>query len=243
MKKHRILVENEGNIYFSALINGRGVISRGKQNEDFHGLRNKKIHFILEGKEIFIEEITIPKVSKSDIGKMIESILVAKFHSLEEIAFNFKVIKRELKQLKVLIYCINLSNNLLLEKETLNNIHIKSVKVIQQIYAEAFERKLKKTEFSGVVVTENYLYYFHVKNKIIYENKVEEFSALQEVEEFVKNICKKNKYSKVLYLYEENPSMELQERLSSIYEVYIFNIYFQKTVKYRLKSNNYLLEV
>ena len=229
--KNKVLMGPEGCSYFSESLKSQAYLRREDEILDIETLAHSKIHLIIEGKELLIEEIIIPRARKPYMESMIEHTLIEKFHTLDEIAFDFKVMKKEKNKIRVLVYCVNLSNSVLLEKDKFQRIHLQSVKVIQQIYAEAFRKFLRKKEFYGIAIIKNYFYFFHVKNKVLCENKVEDLSSFHDLKDFVKSLCKSMGKSKVLYLYEENPCKEVSKLLKSIQEVYIFNIDFIRKEK------------
>lgn len=188
---------------------------------DIKKLQREKINLIIEEKELLIEELVIPRTRKAYIEGMVENALLQKFPSLNEIAFDYKVIEKHKTQLRVLVYCVNLSNLLLLQEKNFQGAEIVSVKVIQQIYAEIFSRRTKKKDFSGIVVFKNYFYFFYLQNGIMYENKVEEFNNISEIVDFIKGIYKKRKFQKVLYIYEENPTFEINQLIAQIWQLNI----------------------
>lgn len=229
MKEAKILINTEGcEDFFKPLKPRESLYDQEREAFNIKGLKSRRVQLIIEGKELLIEEIAIPGGKRGYIEQMVECALLERFHSLDEIAFDYKVISKGRKQWRVLVYCINLSNLILTEKENFHGVHIESIKVIQQIYGEAFRRALKKKEFYGLVVVRNNFYFFHVKGKILYENRVEEFEDIFEISDFIGSICRKKNHPKVIYLYEANPSKEMSEIISRINQVYIFNVFIKE---------------
>lgn len=235
IRKIKVLISAEGcEEFIKPLKPRKNVYAIENESFDFKRLKSRRVQLIIEGKELLIEEVVIPAVRKAYIEQMVECALLERFHSLDEIAFDYKVLSKKEKQLRVLVYCINLSNLILTEKEKFHGVHIESVRVIQQIYGEEFRRALKKKEFYGIAVVRNYFYFFHVKNKILYQNKVEEFDDICEITDFIGNLCNVKNHPKVVYLYEENPSSEMSNIISSINQVYIFNMFIKNKRKFIL---------
>lgn len=235
IRKAKVLINAEGCEEFIKPLKPReNVYPIENESFDFKRLKSKRVQLIIEGKELLIEEIVIPAVRKIYIEQMVECALLERIHSLDDIAFDYKVLSKEGKQLRVLVYCINLSNLILAEKENFHGVHIESVRVIQQIYGEIFRKTLKKKEFYGIAVIRNYFYFFHVKNKILYQNKVEEFDDIYEITDFIENLCNVKNHPKVVYFYEENPSREMSNIISSINQVCILNIFIKNKRKFIL---------
>lgn len=235
IRKVKVLISSEGwEEFIKPLKPRKNVYTIENESFDFKRLKIRRVQLIIEGKELLIEEVVIPAVRKVYVEQMVECALLERFHSLDEIAFDYKVLSKEGKQLRVLVYCINLSNLILTEKEKFRGVHIESVKVIQQIYGEEFRRALKKKEFYGIAVVRNYFYFFHVKNKILYQNKVEEFDDICEITDFIGNLCNVKNHPEVIYLYEENPSGEMSNIISSINQVNILNIFIKNKRKFIL---------
>lgn len=235
IRKVKVLISAEGcEEFIKPLKPRKNVYDIENESFDFKRLKSRRVQLIIEGKELLIEEVVIPAVRKAYIEQMVECALLERFHSLDEIAFDYKVLSKEGKQLRVLVYCINLSNLILTEKENFHGVHIESVRVIQQIYGEEFRRALNRKEFYGIAVVRNYFYFFHVKNKILYQNKVEEFDDICEITDFIGNLCNVKNHPEVVYLYEENPSSEMSNIISSINQVYILNMFIKNKRKFIL---------
>lgn len=232
MKEAKVLINPEGCEEWSKPLKTREKLFAADSNTfNIKALKSRKVQLIIEGKELLIEDIVIPGVRRAYIDQMVECALLERFHSLDEIAFDYKIISKKRKQWRVLVYCINLSNLILAEKDNFHGINIESVKVLQQIYGEAFRRALKKKEFYGIAIVRNNFYYFHVKDKILYENRVEEFESIFEIRNFIESICRRKNHPKVIYLYEENPSKETNEIISTMNQVYIFKVFIKEGEK------------
>lgn len=209
-------------------------------------LKNRKVKYVIEGKELLIEEITVPKGRKIYIDQMVEYALVQKFHYLDEIAYDYRVISTQKKLLKILVYCINLSNLILLDKEKLQGSYVQSVRVLQQIYGEAFYKVLKLKEFYGVAIIKNFFYFFHIKKGNLIYNRVEEFEEISEIEGFIKEISYSLEKSSTIYVYFEEAVDEINISIGLIGGVNVVPIdlrknKFKKVLKLRRSNEGTVL--
>lgn len=222
-KNHKLLMGTDGwEDFYMSLQKEEG--SKEKHRLLANKFRGKKIQLVIEGKELWIEELIMPKVRKAYVEDIIETALVERFHFLENLAFDYKVISKNRKEIRVLVYCINLSNHILMKQESFNEVQIESIKVLQQVYGKAFMKIIKRNEFYGIAIAKKYFYFFHVKNKMLVQNKVEEFEHISELSSFLEGLCTMKNYPKVIYLHEENPCEEVKHILENFYKAYIFNI-------------------
>lgn len=70
-------------------------------------LKKKRLYLLIEGEELFIRMMTIPKVSKDKIYSMIKSELEYYFKSIKEIVFTYTITGINNKNIELLVFCIN----------------------------------------------------------------------------------------------------------------------------------------
>lgn len=237
-KKIDVLIGADGcEIFLNPLRIKGDLMVEAKEKVDFElkNLINRKVKYIVEGKEILIEEITVPKGRRFYVDQMVECALLQKFHCLDEIAYDYRIISTQGKFLKILIYCINLSNLILLDKEKLQGSCIQSVRVLQQIYGEAFYKVLKLKEFYGIAIVKNFFYFFHIKQGRLIYNRVEEFEVLSEIEGFIKEISYNLEKLSTIYVYLKEEIQKMDINLELIDGLNICWIHLRKS-KNKLKK-------
>ncbi len=135
-------------------------------------LRKVNLDIIIEGEEIFVHNIVVPKVSKSKLHSIIKNQVMEIFHNIENIIFDYEIIDVKRKKLEVAIYCINAKDSFLMNRELFLGATIKSIMPIQQLYVNKYKKKIKNREFTIIIYRNEYVYIVEVRNKIIRRNRV-----------------------------------------------------------------------
>ena len=208
-KSNKIIMGSEGCRYYET--NLHKSIKYNIHNDIFKVEELKKgsnLHVIIEGKEIFIEEMEIPRVRKSMIYQLVECALIDRFHSLDDIAFDYRIKLVRKETIEIIVYCLNLAN-LNFSKENFDKVKIKTVITIQQLYIKYFAKRIKSKDFYGVVLKNKYVYFFHANRKNIIENHVIDVNLLSDdlnINSFFKNLS-----DKIYFHIAENEESEVLE--------------------------------
>lgn len=236
-RKYKILMSPEKCTYYSGIFNEKSYLNSKKSYEfNLNGLRkNSRIHIVVEGKEVFIEEISFRRPKKSQIPKLVEYALIERFHCLNEIAFDFKVMKRDKFETLVIIFCLNIGNLPLSNEGIFKGIKIKSVEIIQQLYAKKLRKLIKCKSFEGLIINQDFLYYLKVYKGVLVENKVVPLDLLYEDEELI-DLCKEaNAEGRIIYIYCEGNEEALNTYLSPYENIEIYSI--KRKIKERKHSS------
>lgn len=176
--------------------------------------KSSNLHIIIEGKEIFIEEMEIPRVRKNMIYQLVECALIDRFHSLDDIAFDYKIKLIRKETIEIVVYCLNLAN-LNFSKDNFDKVKIKTVITMQQLYIKYFTKRIKYKDFYGVVLRNKYIYLFHVSNNKMVENYVVDVNLLGDnlnINSFLKNLS--DRESKIyLHIHEDSEGKVLKNYL------------------------------
>ena len=225
-KSHKIIMGIDGYRYYE-----ESSYKNSNYNLDTNEFKLEKLrkglnlHIIIEGKEVFIEEIEIPRIRKNMIYQLVECALIERFHSLNEIAFDYIVKSRKKETIEIIVYCLNLSN-LNFSKENFGKAKIKTVITIQQLYIKYFIKRIKSKEFYGVVSRNKYIYLFHVSNNRMVENNVVDVNLLSNnlyINSFLKKVA--DRESKIyLHIHEEEEGKVLKNYLSNYEKLKIYEI-------------------
>ncbi len=241
---YKILMNAEGCTYYNGILKEKNMKKEKVKLLDLKSLRkNSKLDIVVEGKELFIEDITLQRVRGEKIYQLVECALVERFHSLNQIAFDYRVYKREKDKIKVIIYCLNLGNLQLKDEDDFKYIRIKSVKVIQQLYADYFIKAIKKNEFYGLVSNGDYIYFFHVSKNIITQNRVIELNSLHDDAEILKLCSEINDKSERVYVFEKIHNEVLNKFLSKYENLKICEVKSKSTGKNLFNNRCKVVEV
>lgn len=234
----KILMNSDGCKFYNGIFKEDDLGKKESVNIiDLKSLKNKtRLDIIVEGKELFIEDITFQRVGGQKVYQLVQCGLIQRFHSLNQIAFDYRVYKKEKDKIKVIIYCLNLGNLLLKDEGEFKDMTIKSVKVMQQIYAEFFIKAIKKSEFYALVTNYNYIYFFHVSKNIMIQNRVIELDFYDENQEIL-NLCSEiNGSTERVYIYEKVYNEFLNKSLSKYENLKIIKV--ERYIKKKIISTN-----
>ncbi len=135
-------------------------------------LRKLNLDIILEGEEIFVHNIFVPKVNKIKLDLIVKNQVIKIFYDIENIIFNYEIIRNKRGKLEVAIYCINVKDSLLMNRELFLGANINSVIPIQQLYTNKYNKKIKNGEFTLIIYRNKYVYIIQVENGAIRANRV-----------------------------------------------------------------------
>lgn len=90
----------------------------------------KNITIIMENEEIYIKYITIPKVNKYELEKIVRDELRFYYRTDEDITFSYSILKKNKTSMELEVFYIN--------SNSLNTIALKNIKNIKSIYLIQF---------------------------------------------------------------------------------------------------------
>ena len=182
-------------------------------------LRKSNLNVIIEGEEIFLHRMLVPKMNKGRMNLFVKNKVIEIFHHIENIIFDYEVINVRRKEIEIIIYCINIKDSLFMKEEMFSGSTIKSVIPIQQLYINKYKKKIKNREFTMIIYRNKYVYIVEMKNNTLVRNKVinevKEDSNL-EILEFFK-ASNNEEYKKGLYIITENKGENI--KIANLHEI------------------------
>lgn len=135
-------------------------------------LKNRNLYLIVEGERVYIKLLSVPKVAKEKLYKIIEYQLKYYFTDMEEILFDYYICKKLKKSYDVLVFCVssrklNRLQGLLEEKNKL-----KIVNLIQFVILDYVKSYINDVQYTLIFMNKNNLYIMVVKNEILIENSM-----------------------------------------------------------------------
>ena len=115
-------------------------------------IRDKNLYILVEGESVYIKIITLPLVKKHLINDLIKNELRYYYKDIDNIAFTYKLIKKNKSNMEILVYCLKGDNLAILEKCVDNNINLKTVNIIQFCL---------KDYYGSRIVEKNYILIFN----------------------------------------------------------------------------------
>lgn len=146
-----------------------------KKNELKVDLKNKNLYLIIEGEEVYIKNLVIPKVEYEMIHEIIKNELSYYFGKIENMLFTYTIFKENKNDFEILVFCINYDKTSLLEQIIDGSNNIKKISLIQLCFLNYFQKQIDVKNYIFIFVYNNILYLIAVQdNKMIYNNLVRE---------------------------------------------------------------------
>lgn len=132
-------------------------------------INNKRVNIMLEGEEIHMKLLQIPKKASKNVESIIENEMLYLYGSkAENIYYDYNILRENKDYLEVIIFCVN--------SEVLNNLksykNIRSVKLAQIHFLEHLRKKRHIDE--GIIIFKywNSIYFVALNGGKIISNKV-----------------------------------------------------------------------
>jgi len=183
-------------------------------------LRKANLDIILEGEEIFVHNIFVPKVNRSKLDLIVKNQVIKIFYDIENIIFNYEIIDAKKGKLEVAIYCINMKDSLLMNKELFLGSNINSVMPIQQLYTNKYKKKIKNGKFTLIIYRNKYIYIIKVENGTIGKSRVINGSKENvniEILEFLRESNGEEENNKGIYIITDEKNEEV--KIANSYEM------------------------
>ncbi len=174
-------------------------------------LKNKTIMLVIEGEELFIKTMSIPKVSKRYVYYILRNEITEQYG--ENVMFSYEIIKEEKTCYNIILYCFHENKYSLLKNSSIYNCNGLRINFIQNYVKDLYFKEIEDKNFILLFNYRNYIYLLKVKNNILTYNKV--INSLNftydEVNEAIKRFIEKNKKDYNMY------SINLSEYIQDIY--------------------------
>lgn len=160
-------------------------------------LKHKRVSILLEGEEINIKLMTLPKVKKEALYDLIKNELFYYFKDLDSIVFNYTILREHKSKFDLLVFCIN-ERKINFMKRCLNpSIKIQGVYLIQFSILNYFKFKIKVKDYGFVFAFRENLYFLYcIENKVLHNNVYKIVADPTELRNLLYNFMQN---SKILY--------------------------------------------
>jgi hypothetical protein len=163
----------------------------------FIDLKRKRVAIILEGEEINIKMMTLPKINKVSLYDLIKSELFYYFKDIDNLVFNYIIIKVHKSKIDLLVFCINQRKINFMKKCLNTNIKIQGVYLIQFSFLNYFKLKIKEKNYGFVFVYRENLYFLYcIENKLVHNNVCKMATDSTELKNLLFNFMQN---SKIIY--------------------------------------------
>ncbi|KAJ51494.1 hypothetical protein BD780_002218 [Clostridium tetanomorphum] len=153
-------------------------------------LEKRKVHLILDGKKIFVKLITIPKVRKSYIDKIVRKEVEYYFKEIDNLIYSYRINKEEKELIEILVFCLNWREIDILKNIKCKDNIIKGVWLIQFCILEYFKKSFTDERFILTFIYNDNLYFIACNNdNLISNNIINDFNEdnfFSNLKEFIK---------------------------------------------------------
>ncbi|MEG0772916.1 hypothetical protein [Clostridium sp.] len=167
-------------------------------------IKNRKLIVIIEGEEIYINIITIPKVKNFKIYDLIKNELICKFNSIDNIIFDYNIIQENEISLEIIVYCVNIGNFHVLNDENDDRVTFSKVNLVQNYILSYLKRFIKEDNYFFVFRYKRNIYFLLVNKGNIIANKViamdnNLLNHTEELSRFIESYKEEFSYINIIY--------------------------------------------
>lgn len=168
LKKHIIIEKAQ---QYVIIIKGKLRSFINKQEEGSL-IKTKKLHVILEGEEIYIKKIILPKTRKKYIENLIKNELSLYFKNIEDMIFDYLIFMEIGTTLEIMVFYINTENCSFFQDYKLNLKNLKSIDLIQFVMLKHFKNQIHKENYIFICLHNDSLYFILCNKNIVIANSV-----------------------------------------------------------------------
>ncbi len=163
-------------------------------------LKHRNTCVIVEGEEINIKLLTLPKVKGEALYDLIKNELFYYFKDLENVTFNYSILEEYKNKLDILVFCLDKRKINFIEKCIGSDIIIKGVYLLQFCLLNYFRTKIKEKNYVFVFIFRENIYFLYcIDNKVLHNNVYK--AASNSMQELLNNFIERSKilYDKDIY--------------------------------------------
>lgn len=135
-------------------------------------IKNKNVYIIVEGEEVHIKLLKLPKVSRWDLNSLIKNELVFLYgKKANNIFYTYTILNETREDIDVLVFCMNLKDVKDLEN-IINNNKIKKINIIQFNMVNYFKNHIKDKTYILIFKDKNKVYFLGVTYENLVSNRV-----------------------------------------------------------------------
>ena len=136
----------------------------------FIDFKNRKINIVIEGEELFIKNIKIPKVRKKYLSSIIKNEVFLRYG--ENILFTYSIYEEKEKEYLIKLYCFQKCRCKFLQDEKLRESSIVNIDFMQNYVKDFYSKTIKEDKYILIFNYGKYIYLLKVKKNILVFNKI-----------------------------------------------------------------------
>lgn len=140
-------------------------------------IEKRNVHFVLDGEKIFVKLITIPKIKKAYMDRVIREEIEYYFKDIDNLIYSYSIYKEEKEIIEVLVFCLNWKEIDVMKNIQHNKNNIKGVWLIQFCFLNFFINSFAEKQFIFTFIYNDKLYFLACKDKkLIYNNIIKDYT-------------------------------------------------------------------
>jgi hypothetical protein len=150
-------------------------------------LKNKNLSIIVNGEEIYVKLMTLPKVGKEKMYFIVKNELQYRFKNIDNIIFTYEIFNHIGKNVEVIVFCMNWNRTDFIDKCLSKGAKIKGICPIQFKVLNYYRKRIKEKEYIILFQYDRDVYLLAcVEGKIIANSVINNFHEQNFLEEFEK---------------------------------------------------------
>lgn len=146
-------------------------------------IRNKNLYIIIEGEEIYIKNMRLPRVYGEQLDTLIQNQLIYLYGTkAEEIFYSYTIFKEKQNEVEVLVFCVNCEELNEFKNYTNYSGVIKKVNLVQFCFLNYFKKYISDDNYFFIFKYNENLYLIAVaENKVIADKVVKDSEENDEI--------------------------------------------------------------
>ncbi|AEB75922.1 hypothetical protein [Clostridium botulinum] len=135
-------------------------------------IKNKNIYVVIEGEEVHIKLLKVPKVTKWNLNYLIKNELIFLYgKKADNIFYTYTIWAEDEEEREVLVFCV-ISNKLNSIENVIKNNKLKSVKLIQFTIINYLKNKVNDKDYIVIFKDEDKIYFLGISNEKLIANRI-----------------------------------------------------------------------
>lgn len=154
-------------------------------------LKNRRVNILIEGEELFIKFITIPKVKKRHIDSIVRNEVLLRYG--EDVMFNYNILEVQEKMYKIALYCFHEDKYNLLRDNRIIYSKKLTVEFLQNYIIKYYAKNIKEEKYKMIFSHKNYMYFIKINEGKLVFNKVMELKNKEKIDGLINEFIKDKK--------------------------------------------------
>jgi hypothetical protein len=135
-------------------------------------IKNKKLYIIIDGQEIYIKHLSLPRLNKYETEKLIFNELNYYINDMSNVVFSYNIYSIHENVQEILVFCLNWSKLDLLKQFADKNNDIAAVYMIQLCFLKYYKSYIKSEKFLFIFKHNDNAYLLMCSSGNMISNKV-----------------------------------------------------------------------